>query len=490
MTTTLLEPTWRDYQAWIGPGCTPQGTSPHAPLPSDFHYDSRTLKVGAWYFPLVGSTFDGHTFILNAIEQKGARGFFFDPHRFDIRTLPVSLQTLGVAVGPTLPALQAIASGWRRRAHSVKVVALSGSSGKTTVKAVLGAMFAGVFPENSVLCPASSLNNEIGVPQTLCRITPATRRVVLEMGARHRGDLRFLVGLANPDVVGLLNVGSAHVGEFGGPEALLEAKLEILRSAEAHATAVYPLDDPRIARTRQSWQTRTTISFGTGADADVRVLTSTVRQGAITSVQLAVRGEGSVVVDIPLVHEHCAVNVAAALAMARAAGDSTTLLSQGAQKYSPPHGRYQMLRTAGPLVIDDTYNANPHSMLAGLTSVARLEPRPKSILFVLGTMKELGDQSDDSHRAVGRFVAETFPSARLVIVGSEAKPLMEGAIAAGLTSAQICHVDDVRTWTPDIPHWVDGTDLVYLKGSRAVTLDVAVNALLQHFGPPRGDANP
>lgn len=454
--------TWDHYRTWLGDvlvsGLTLSGD---APLPARFATDTRTLRAGEWFVPLRGETFDGHGFLRDALE-RGAAGYLYEPSHH----MPAA-GARAIAVTDTLGALQRIAAGWRREMTALRLVALTGSSGKTTARA----MTAGIFEKaGPTLTSPGNYNNEIGVPLTLVALDERHEYAVLELAARHEGDIAFLTGLVTPTVACCLNVGTAHAGEFGSLEALVRTKLEIFRRAPVDAVRVVTEDDPRLRYAAAEGGARV-VSFGRGDGASVRVLETESRGLDGQLVRLALPG-AVVAIDLATPHAAAPVNAAAAAAMALAAGADVAHVQAGLAGFAGLPGRFRVLRSGTRRIIDDTYNANPESMRAGI------ETLPGGTALVLGDMRELGSMSESAHTEAGAFAASRVDPALLVTVGPLARGIAAGALAAGLPRERIAAFEDVAALLEGWPAPLDEAPVVFVKGSRAVGLEQVLPRLV------------
>lgn len=460
-------PTWDDYRRWLQPvASTDAVPSGPAPAITAWSSDTRTIAAGQWFVPITGENFDGHKFIAEAV-QKGASGFFYDAKRQG--ELPAAILTRGIAVSEPLAAFQCITSGWRKSLKNLKLVALTGSVGKTTTKEMLGGVLKSAGP---TFATQASFNNEVGVPKTLQQLAPEHRFAAVEFGARMPGNIRFLCELGAPDVAGLINVGVAHLGIFGSVENLLNTKLEIFRNSPAHAVCVAYHDDPRILKGAKDTGKRV-FSFGEDSSADVRLLGSTWLANGDMDVRLGF-GTKESKVRLGVSHQAFPINAAAAAAMALAAGVTEDAVREGLQGFRGIKGRYLVHRLPRLVVVDDTYNANPDSMAAGLTTLGRAFPADKKVL-VLGDMLELGPESPAEHRKVGQ-VASSLAPELLIAVGKEAHEIAAGAAALGKGRIRcFANVDDLLAAKLDFRSL---GSLLYAKASNGVKLSRLVDAVL------------
>jgi len=415
--------------------------------------DGRQARPGGLFVAFAGEQVDGHDYAAQA-GQAGAVAV--------LGSRPTALPT--VVAEDTRAALQAVATrvvACLRR--QLTVVGVTGSQGKTSTKDLLATVLASAAP---TVATAGSFNNELGVPLTMLRADATTRHLVLEMGARHVGDIASLTGLVAPDIAVVLNVGVAHLGEFGSRAAIATAKGELVRGLAPGGTAVLNADDPRVVAMR-SLTDGPVLTFGHAEHADVRVLDLALDRLGRPSFTLRT-AETSVSVALPLVGAHQALNAAAAVTAGLAAGvplDAAACALAGASL-----SKWRMeLRdlAAGATLLDDTYNANPDSTRAGLDALAAIEGRRH--IAVLGEMLELGDTSEAEHRAVGAYAASH--SDVVVAVGEAARPIADGAGTRAVTLADHGAAVD----------WLRGNlragDVVLVKASRGVHLDRVAAAL-------------
>jgi UDP-N-acetylmuramoyl-tripeptide--D-alanyl-D-alanine ligase len=463
-------PTWDDYRRWLGSAWL--DTAPpreRAPELARLSTDTRTIGSGDWFVPLSGGNFDGHKFIGEAL-GKGASGFFYEAKRR--ADLEPTWLARGVAVTTPLEAFQKAASGWRTELRDIKILALTGSTGKTTTKEMLSGI---LRKAGETLATQASFNNEIGVPKTLAMLTERHRYAAVEMGARHKGNITFLCELVHPDVVGLLNVGLAHVGEFGSVQNLLDTKLEIFRDSPTSAICVASQDDERILKGAKARGKRV-LSFGRAKGSDVRIAVETWNEDGTMTVALDTPS-GRVDTRLGIAHEAFPVNAAAACAMSLAAGITPEHAALGLAGFAGIKGRFQVHAKGGLTIIDDTYNANPDSMRAGLTTLSRAYERRGKVV-VLGDMLELGERSVEEHRSIGAFCARVANPELLVAVGQSAAHFLDGATAEGyavLKTRAFANVDALLAARLPL---ADFGKVVYAKGSNGIKLSRLIEALL------------
>jgi UDP-N-acetylmuramoyl-tripeptide--D-alanyl-D-alanine ligase len=373
----------------------------------------------------------------------------------------------------------------RRRAmrSPLTVVAVTGSQGKTTAKDMLARVLADGAP---TVATAGSFNNELGLPLTVLRTEALTRYLVLEMGARGAGHLAELCAIAPPEVSLVLNVGKAHIGEFGSQAQIAAAKGELVEALPPDGAAVLNLDDPLVAamadRTdAQVW------TFGGSAHADVRLGKVQVDDLGRAAFDLTHDGRTEHVA-LRLLGRHQATNAAAVTATALAAGRPFDRIA--ASLRSIDHlSRWRMQLLEGPdglVVVNDAYNANPDSMRAALETLASMGSSGRRTVAVLGEMRELGVEGAEEHREVGR-LADRLGIDVVVVVGSGAQGIYEALVALRGDDDRTRHVSTTRQAGEWLSENVAGSDVVLVKASRAARLEQVADMLMGEPVGPDGE---
>jgi UDP-N-acetylmuramoyl-tripeptide--D-alanyl-D-alanine ligase len=365
-----------------------------------------------------------------------------------------------VIVADPLLALARLARVVLGRLPQLTVVGLTGSSGKTTTKDYIGQLLTRLGP---AIAPPGSLNNELGHPYTVLKATPETRYLVLEMGARGIGHIRHLAEVAPPQVGLVLNIGAAHIGEFGSMEGTARAKGELVEALPESGTAVLNADDPLVAAMAARTDARV-VTFGESEGAEVRA----------TDVRLDERGRASYrlnghPVTLTVTGRHQVSNTLAAAAVAITLGMEPAAAAAALDEVGIVSTRRMDVfdRSDGVTVIDDSYNANPSSTAAALRALAVIGQN-RRMIAVLGYMAELGDQEEAGHREVGRLAAELGVH-RLLAVG-DAAPVLDGAAGvAGWTGEPVAVKDQAAAIAALDLH---PGDVVLVKGSRYRTWEV------------------
>lgn len=414
--------------------------------------DTRTLNAGNLFVALRGPNFDGHRYIEQA-QQRGAAAATVS------HVVKAGLPQLEVE--DTRLALGSLAAHWRNR-FDIPLLAVTGSNGKTTVKEMLAAILRRC---GTTLVTQGNFNNDIGVPHTLFGLGPEHDYAVLELGANHPGEIAYLTSLVQPVVAVINNAGPAHLEGFGSLEGVARAKGELFDSAGAATTCVINGDDPFAPLWRTLAAPRPVVVFGLDHEADV----SARWQGDIdaSDIQLSTP-RGSMETRIALPGRHNVMNALAAAAAALAAGIDVEVIAAGLADVQPVRGRWQALSgIAGARIINDTYNANPASLEAGLALLSKGAGEP---WLVLGDMGELGDTGKELHEKMGK-AARRAGVQRLFTLGELAGLAAE---AFGDGASAFADVDALIVALRDALH---ADAIVLVKGSRAMRMERVVEAL-------------
>jgi UDP-N-acetylmuramoyl-tripeptide--D-alanyl-D-alanine ligase len=427
--------------------------------------DSREVTEGSLFLAFPGERADGHDFAGAAWEAGAAAVLATRPVDVPHILLPQSMD-MTVALGR-------IAAEVIRRLPGLRVIAVTGSSGKTTTKDLLASLLPALGP---TVAPVGSYNNDLGVPLTICRCDENTRLLVLEMGARGSGHLARLCAMAPPSIGVVLNVGSAHLGEFGSREAIAQAKSEVASAAKD--VAVLNADDPLVAAMAEPL-TVPVMTFGRDVSAQVRAEDVRVDDEGRAAFRLTV-GAAAADVKLRLVGEHHVSNALAAAAVALQCGLDLPSVAD-ALSTAEPRSRWRMEvreSAAGVTVINDAYNANPESMRAALTTLAaRGQVSSRRTWAVLGEMAELGESAESEHLSLGRFAVRSGVS-RMIVIGEHAGGIHAGAVAEASWGEDSMHVADVQEAIDVLREQVRSGDVVLVKGSRVAGLERVAEALL------------
>mgnify|MGYP000539467093 CR=1 FL=1 len=447
------------------------------PVGPDVVIDSRLVTPGALFVALAGDKVDGHDFVAGAIEAGAAAALVSRP----------TGAAYEIVVSDPAQALADLARDRVAQAGGagLQVIGITGSSGKTSTKDLLAQVLEAAGP---TVAPQGSFNNEIGVPLTGLRATSGTRFLVCEMGARGAGHIRWLCDVTLPRVGVVLNVGSAHLGEFGGVEQIAQAKGELVEAVGADGWAVLNADDPRVLAMAERTSARLALvsSAGDPGRGDLRVWAEAVTADAAErySFTLRVVGDGldeGAAVTLQVTGRHQVDNALAAAAAALCVGVSLDVVSS-ALSAAGPRSRWRMEighRPDGVTVVNDAYNANPDSMRAALGTAARLlrsartDHADASLFVVLGDMLELGAEAPARHTEVGRLAAES--GASLVLgIGEHADRIVAGAAAGGVDALRVASREEALQQLSDLRPG----DVVLVKASRLVGLEAVASSLL------------
>jgi len=416
--------------------------------------DTRDIKEGDLFVALRGKHFNGNEFVGEALNQGAVAALVDQAPCVDMPHL---------LVGDTRQALGVVAR-CNRRQFKGKLVALTGSAGKTTVKEMLAAIFSEVAP---TLATEANLNNEIGVPRTLLKISPEHQFAVIEMGAAKVGDIAYLCQFAEPDITLLTNAMSAHIEGFGSLENVVKTKGEIFDSTAKDGFAVINWDSPFKAQWLKRAEQSHVKTFSLNSDqADVYATNIELIAGKGAAFTLCCE-KGLANIQLFLLGYHNISNALAAAAVAIAAGIPLEKIRSGLEKVKAVAGRLQCLNTdKGATVIDDSYNANPGAVKAAIDVLAECSGKR---CLVLGVMAELGDRAAVMHKDVGAYAREK-QIEQLIAVGEYAQDVVSGF---GQTAKAFANIEQLLDSLGD----VERSDVVLVKGSRSARMERVVDAL-------------
>jgi UDP-N-acetylmuramoyl-tripeptide--D-alanyl-D-alanine ligase len=435
--------------------------------------DSREAGPGSLFAALPGTRTDGHEFAAQAV-QSGALAALVNR--------PVGGPA--IVVPDVLTALGQLARAVVDRASDLTVIGITGSAGKTTTKDLTAQLVETLGP---TIAPRESFNNEIGHPLTVLRITAQTRFLVSELAARGPGHITQLCQIAPPRLGAVLGVGLAHAGEFGGLEAIAQAKSELVAALPADGVAVLNADDHRVAAMAARTSARV-VTFGRAEAADVRaenVWADESGRPRFTLVTLA----GSAPVQLQLHGEHHVANALAAAALAEQLGMPVAAIATGLSD-AVARSRWRMEVTRlpdGVTVVNDAYNANPDSVRAAIAALQSMS-RGRRGFAVLGHMTELGDDADKLHAEIGADAAAA-NLAGLIVVGAAAAPIAAGARTVPGWHGELQHVPDAAAAVRALRDRLRDGDVVLVKASHSIHLERVALALTGEQ-PLDGDQGP
>ncbi len=441
---------------------------------SGFNSDSRATDQGEIFWALKGDRFDGHDFVSRAVQQ-GASGVVIQ-EGFQV-PLEESPHTVVIAVNDTLRALGDLAAWWRRQ-HAARVVAITGSSGKTTTKEMTAAI---LEKGNKTLKNQGNYNNLIGLPVTLLKLVETHERVVVEMGMNHKGEIARLTEIAAPDVAAILNVGMVHLEGLGDMDGVAEAKTEMIEKSSPEAKIVLNGDDGVLMKHAARFG-RESITFGLGEGNHIRGTHIQNRESGGVGFDLTFDGTTwPVKLGVPGTHN--VKNALAAAAIAWCLNEPPGHIIKGLGAFQGIKGRFQTIPLENDiLLIDDTYNANPSALKTTLHSAAPLVKKDGQFIVGLGDMGELGEAAVSAHQEAGKRIADSGAS-WLFAMGTHVEDVKEGAIDGGMSLNRVVIAKSHDEMIRGIIQKVKPKDTVFLKGSRMMQFEKVSEGLQNHFGP-------
>ena len=443
------------------PGCVLRGIST----------DSRTIVPGNLFVALTGEKFDGHDFLGDVLEN-GAAGILV---RKDQSAKVPARDGINVfRVDDTLRALGDIAQFWRG-SFKAPVIAITGSSGKTTTKEMAANIISQARP---VLKSEGNFNNLIGVPLTIFRMGEGYEAAILELGTNHPGEIARLTEIAKPDIGLITNIGEAHLEGLKDLESIRKEKTDLFRVMNDRGIAIFNADDPSIMLDTH-WR-GSQITFGIRNNALVRA--THIRKEREQGVCFILRiGDTSREIAMNVLGEHHVYNALAAAACAWSLGISRELICQGLMSFKPVSGRMEIVRLGnGAFLLNDTYNANPISVRGALAALKDLKGESRSVV-VLGDMLELGEHSERLHEEIGALIAETGVD-RAILKGQYSGSVKKGAVKSGMRPDRITVEGDPEIVAAQVNSAVGKGDWVLVKGSRGMKMEDTIKAVVRLMG--------
>jgi UDP-N-acetylmuramoyl-tripeptide--D-alanyl-D-alanine ligase len=425
--------------------------------------DSRTIQPGELFIPLVGERFDGHDYLSAAL----ARGAGACLCRQDFTDRSAGFPNV-VLVKDTLIALQKIALAHRRK-FNLRVVALTGSCGKTMVKELAAAI---VSTKYRTLASEGNVNNEVGLPLQVLNILPEHEAAVLELGTNHPGELEILCRISQPGAGIWTNVGMGHIGYFGSLEEIQKEKSALVKAIPTDGLMILNADDPLVMATKSLCKGKV-VTYGMDSPADYRTEDVTVDADG---VRFTVKG---VEIKSGLVGRHSVSNILAALALGAEWGIDLHTGADAIAKVVPLGRRLAVVKLRGITLIDDCYNSNPTSLAAAL-QILHDQPGMRRIA-VLGDMNELGAHAIPAHQAGGELAAKLGID-RLYLVGDFAPYYQEGAALAGMYPDSIMLFDSNEQLAGELMSEIYSGDVILVKASHAEGLETVSDAIKCQWG--------
>lgn len=434
--------------------------------------DTRTLTAGNLFIALAGENFDGHDCLAKAALQ-GASGLLIRSDAAGkLSAAPEDLPAIGVP--DTLQALGDIARDWRRR-FPIPVVAITGSSGKTTTKEMVAAIAART---RNFLRTEGNLNNRIGLPLTLLRLHGKHELAIVEMGTNSPGEIAALTAIAGPDVGLITNIGPAHLEGLGSLSAIREEKGSLFDMMAGQGTAILNRDDPAIGLLAGRWRGKR-ISFGLGPDAGITAREIEPAGPEGVRFQLVIDGIG-IPVFLSASGGHNVMNALAAAAAARALGFDRHEIAAGLAAFRPVPGRTEIRRLAnGAFLIIDAYNANPASVREAVKTLQGLRGSGDAVV-ILGDMLELGEQAEALHEEIGTLLADANIH-ELFLKGELTKALAAGAIRRGFPAERITFFKAPEEVVSSLRSRLKKGDWILIKGSRKMKMEAVAEKIVAAF---------
>jgi UDP-N-acetylmuramoyl-tripeptide--D-alanyl-D-alanine ligase len=434
--------------------------------------DTRTLTAGNLFIALAGENFDGHGCLTKAAE-RGAAGLLIRADAAEkLAAAPEEVPAIGVP--DTLRALGDIAGDWRRR-FPVPLVAITGSSGKTTTKEMVATIAARA---RNILKTEGNLNNRIGLPLTLLKLREEHELVIVEMGTNSPGEIAALAAIAGPDVGLITNIGPAHLEGLGSLTAIREEKGSLFEVMAGRGTAILNHDDPAISLLAGRWRgKRITFGLGPGAEVTGRRIEPAGPKGV--HFHLVIDGIGAPVF-LAVAGEHNVINALAAAAASWALGFDRHEIAAGLAAFRPLPGRTEIRRLGnGAFLMIDTYNANPASVREALKTLQGLRGSGGAIA-ILGDMLELGERSKTLHQEIGTLLADANIH-DLFLKGSLTKALAAGAIRRGFPAERITFFEDPEKVVSSLRSRLKKGDWILIKGSRKMKMEAVAEKIIAAF---------
>ena len=435
--------------------------------------DSREAVKDTLFIPIEGERFDGHDFLLPAV-RNGAVGLLIREGKEE-KGKGVPQDITVIRVPDTLRALGDIAHRWRRK-FDVPVVAITGSSGKTTTKEMV-ATVAGLTKR--VLKTQGTRNNLVGLPQTLLELDEGHDIAVVELGTNRPGEIGRLAAIALPNIGLVTNIGPAHMEGLGSLDAIREEKGDLYRFMVETGVAIINLDDDAAAILGRRWQ-GAKVTFGIRRPADVTA-EGIGKVGETGTAFVLKAGGRTEKVSLQAAGRHNVANALAAAAVTWALGCELGVICRGLSSFTPVAGRMEIRRLAnGALLIDDTYNANPSSTGEAIKTLDELREKGGSIV-ILGDMLELGAGAEDMHAEIGALLAASGVNA-VFLKGQYAEATAEGAIKAGMSRDRIHFFESAQDILAYLRGCLKKSDWILIKGSRKARMEEITEAVINAFG--------
>lgn len=422
--------------------------------------DSRTIDPGELYIPLVGEVFDGRIFIKEC-ESKGAKAFFIDDPAKINKTVSIPY----IRVEDTKKALQDLAAAYRDQL-TCKVIAITGSNGKTTTKDLLHKVLSEKYKTQKT---CGNLNNDIGVPKTVLSLDTDTEVAIIELGTDNFGDISLTSQMVKPHISMITNIGDSHLHNLKSRSGILKAKLEILEGMDDDGIFIYNIDDPTMEKEVPTYEIKQKVlSFGTSDKATFRI---NFEKSGPANIRFS---HGDDHYQVPLMGQHNIYNAAAVVMISQMLGLDKKTIDDGFAKATSTQNRTELLEFDGFDVLDDSYKSNPQSLLAGLETAYMLQGYKRKIVC-LADMLELGEDELELHRQVGRKI-DSKKIDYCLFYGPLAKEMYEASLENFPPNRSLYfeHKDEL---IEKLKSLVIGASLVFVKGSHGMHMEEIIEAI-------------
>lgn len=422
--------------------------------------DSRTIDPGELYIPLVGEVFDGRIFIKEC-ENKGAKAFLIDNPEKINKTVSIPY----IKVADTKKALQDLATAYRNEL-SCKVIAITGSNGKTTTKDLLYGVLSEKYKTQKTM---GNLNNDIGVPKTVLSLNPETEVAIIELGTDNFGDIALTSPMVKPDISIITNIGDSHLHNLKSKSGILKAKLEILDGMKDDGLFIYNIDDPTMRDEIPTYDIKQKmLSFGTSDDADFKI-----KFEKSPSSKISFSHEDKLY-EVPLIGEHNIYNAAAVVMISEILGLSKETIDNGFIKAKSSQNRTELLECEGFDVLDDSYKSNPQSLQAGLETAYMLEGYKRKIIC-LADMLELGENEKELHRGVGLKI-DSKKIDYCLFYGPLAREMYEASLE-NFPQDRSLYFEHKDELIEKLKSLVIGASLIFVKGSHGMHMEEVIESI-------------
>jgi len=437
-------------------------------LISRISIDSRTLIPGDLFFAIIGPSFDGHDFIIEAF-NKGAMG------AVTCRSVSSLLQNeemdknkVIVEVKDTLSSLQNWSKYYKNKFKTFNIC-VTGSNGKTTTKEIIAHILSQEFP---LLKTSGNYNNEIGIPLTLLRLKKSHKLLVAEMGMRGLGEIKTLTNFIPPDLAVITNIGEAHIGLLSSKENIFKAKMELLQSLDKDGIAILNRDDPYFFKMSKIVKGKKVYTFGIENESDITACNIRMVSDKGVRFTLEVQNDKRREIYFPLLGRYNIYNALAAVAVAFALGIELDLIERGLSSFKPLDLHMQLSTFYnGIKILNDSYNASPLSVKNALETLAEVAQNNRKIA-ILGDMLELGEKADFYHRKIGKEVAKLSIDA-LITVGQGGKIIAQSSKEEGMAEEKVFYFEknEKLNLAKKLLSLIKPENFVLLKGSREMKME-------------------